>query len=82
MTEGHKARTPSGEFSIYKGTLKGDIEMAGAKMSGHDIIFTDAVPYPGATPRGQIGSGGLADFTITLDARNRRIEFGKVAAAR
>jgi Aspartyl protease len=77
LEEGHKARTPSGEFPIYKGSLKGEIEIGGEKLSVHEIFFSDAVPHPGATPRGQIGCAALRDFAVTLDARNNRLEFTK-----
>lgn len=77
LEEGHKARTPSGEFAIYKGSVKGDIEIAGYKLDGHQILFSDAVPYPGATPQGQLGAGGLSDFDVTIDSANHRIEVVK-----
>lgn len=77
LEEGRKARTPSGEFPIYKGSVKGEIEIAGNKLALHEILFSDAVPYPGATPHGQLGSAGLKDFAVTVDTSNRRIEFAK-----
>jgi hypothetical protein len=77
LEEGHKARTPSGEFPIYKGSVKGEIEIGGDKLPSHDIFFCDAVPYPGATPQGQLGCAALRNFAVTLDARNLRIEFTK-----
>ena len=81
LGEGHKARTPSGEFPILKGTLKTEAEIGVYKLSGHDVFFTDAVPSPNATPSGQVGSAGLADFAVTLDSRNRRIELAKTDIA-
>jgi CubicO group peptidase (beta-lactamase class C family) len=77
LGEGHKARTPSGEFPIYKGSLKTEAEIGAYKLTGRDVFFTDAVPYPNATPRGQLGSAGVADFAVTLDSQNRRIELVK-----
>ena len=77
LEEGHKARTPSGEFPIFKGSLKGDIELGMNKLSVHEIFFCDAVPYPGATPQGQLGCAALKEFAVTVDARNHRIEFAR-----
>ncbi len=77
--EAGKGRTPSGEFQIYKGSLKGEIAIGGSKLAGHEIVFSDAVPYPGATPQGQLGCAALGDFAVTVDPRNHRVEFARAA---
>lgn len=81
LEEGHKARSHSGEFPVFKGTLAGEIEIGDHKLLSRDILFTDVVPHPGATPRGQMGYAALRHFAVTLDSSNRRIEFAKVVAA-
>jgi hypothetical protein len=77
LEEGKKARTPSGEFQIYKGTMKSEAEIGAYKIPGRAIFFTDAVPSPRATPRGQVGCLALAGLAVTVDSRNGRIEFLK-----
>jgi hypothetical protein len=77
LEEAKKARTPSGEFQIYKGTMKSEAEIGAYKIPGRAIFFSDAVPSPRATPRGQVGCLALAGLAVTLDSRNRRIEFVK-----
>ncbi len=74
-----KARSHSGEFPMFKGTVKGEITIGEYKLATREVVFTDVVPYPGATPQGQIGYGVLRDFRVTLDSANRRIEFSKDA---
>ncbi len=72
-----KARTPSGEFPTFKGTVDGDIEIGEFKLVSRDITFTDVVPDPDAAPQGQLGYAGLRDFVVTLDSANRRIQFAQ-----
>ncbi|MEY2484376.1 MAG: hypothetical protein QOH39_24 [Verrucomicrobiota bacterium] len=74
-----KARSNSGEFPIFKGTVKGEITIGEYKLATHEMVFTDVVPYPGATPQGQVGYAALRDFAVTLDSANRRVEFAKDA---
>lgn len=81
LQEAGKAKTPSGEFQIYKGSVKGEIAIGGSKLAGHEILFSDAVPYPGATPQGQVGCAALRDFVVTVDSRNHRIQFARAAAS-
>jgi hypothetical protein len=80
LAEG-KARTPAGEFQTYKGTLKSEAEIGAYKIHGRAILFTDAVPFPNATPRGQVGCSALAGLPVTLDSRNRRIDFVTASSA-
>jgi hypothetical protein len=75
-----KARSHAGEFPIFKGTVKGEITIGEYKLATHELVFTDIVPYPGATPQGQVGYAALRDFAVTLDSANRRIEFAKDAS--
>ncbi len=75
-----KARSPSGEFPVSKGTVKGEITIGEYKLATREVIFTDVVPHPGAIPQGQVGYGVLRDFAITLDSANGRIEFAKGAS--
>ncbi|MBV9009125.1 MAG: serine hydrolase [Verrucomicrobia bacterium] len=77
LEEGFKVRTPSGEFPIYRGTLKGDIRIGGYTLGTHEIFFTDAAPAPNAPPHGQLGSAALNYFVVTLDSLNRRIQLAK-----
>ena len=50
------------------------------KLTTHEVIFTDVVPDPGATPQGEVGYAALRDFAVTLGSANRRIEFAKDAS--
>ena len=75
--ESHKARTHAGEFPVYKGTVAGEIEIGGYKLPNHEVLFTDVVPHPGATPQGQVGGATLRDFVVTLDSQNRRVQFAQ-----
>ncbi len=72
-----KARTHAGEFPLYKGTVNGEIEIGEFKLASRDIVFTDVVPHPGATPQGQLGYAALREFVVTLDSANRRIQFAR-----
>jgi hypothetical protein len=76
-----KARTHAGEFPIFRGTVNGEVTIGQYKLATHEVVFNDAVPYPGAAPQGQVGYAALRDFAVTLDSANRRIEFAKETGA-
>lgn len=76
-----KARSHAGDFPVFRGTVDGEIEIGQYKLTTRNLIFTDVVPHPGATPQGQVGYEALRDFAVTLDSANRRIEFAKGVGA-
>ena len=67
------ARTHAGSSAIYTATLSGDIAVGEFALATRELRFTDVVPDPHAVPKGQLGSGALRDFVVTLDASNERV---------
>jgi hypothetical protein len=71
------ARTHAGELPIYSATLQGDLSIGDFKLPTRQLRFTDVVPDPDATPRGQVGGEALRDFVLTLDSTNERMKLAR-----
>jgi hypothetical protein len=69
-----RARTAHGEFSIWSAQVKGSIELGRYKLDLPAVQFSDVNPIPGP-PTGNIGYRTLQRFVVTLDSKNRRIQF-------
>jgi len=68
------ARTADGESRVSSAVLEGDVVLAGHRFSSPRLHFADLGPMK-ATGVGNIGSGLMKDFAVTLDQANRRIRF-------
>lgn len=68
------ARTHAGAVPIFEATVVGDVTLGDFKLDSRTLRFTDVVPDPHATPRGQVGAEALRDFILTLDATNQRLQ--------
>lgn len=68
-----KARTPGGEFPIWKATVAGDLELGIYKIHLDHVAFSDVRPGP-APGIGNIGYEVLHGFVVTFDSQNRRIK--------
>ncbi|HEY6565064.1 MAG TPA: PDZ domain-containing protein, partial [Pirellulaceae bacterium] len=62
-----RARTISGEFDIYEGTLAGAIEFAGMKMDRPVLQVNDRFTW------GNLGTAALKNSIVRLDQVNRRL---------
>jgi predicted aspartyl protease len=67
------ARTAYGTFPVWTAEIKGAIEL-GQYQLDPKINFSDVNPLPGP-PTGNLGYRALRQFVITLDSKNRRIQF-------
>lgn len=65
---GKKARSVSGEFSVFEAKLKGKLVFGKFSYENPTIEFSDVVR------RGNLGGRILDKFEITLDVKNRRFE--------
>jgi len=65
LREVGKARTVDKEFSIYVGAVNSDATIAGVPVRLGDVAFADL-------PFANLGSQGLAQFTIVIDVANDR----------
>ena len=74
--EAGKVRTPGGEFPVSIARVNGAIELGQYKLDPDDIRFSDVRPGPGPAT-GNIGSGVLGHFVVTLDSKNRRIQLDR-----
>jgi len=70
------ARTPHGEFPIWSGQIKGSVELGQYQLDLPDVQFSDVNPLPGP-PTGNLGYRILRQFVVTLDSKNRRIQFDR-----
>jgi len=70
------ARTAAGEFPIWAADVKGEVALGSYKFDNSRVLFSDVNPIPGP-PTGNLGYQTLRQFIITLDAKNRRIQFEK-----
>jgi hypothetical protein len=68
------ARTAYGTFPIWTAEIKGSVELGQYKLDAKSVNFSDVNPLPGP-PTGSLGYRTLKEFVITLDAKNRRIQF-------
>ena len=68
------ARTAYGTFPIWTAELKGSVELGRYQLDPKAVNFSDVNPLPGP-PTGNLGYRTLKEFVITLDAKNRRIQF-------
>jgi hypothetical protein len=75
-TEVGRARTPNGEFSIWSGQITGDVDLGQYRLDLKNLEFSDVNPIPGP-PTGNLGSQVLRQFVVTLDSKNRRIQFDR-----
>jgi predicted aspartyl protease len=71
---GMKAKLVGGERDIKLGQLQGNIQFAGMTFDNPDIAFM--TPSSGS---GNIGSGILANYLVSIDQRNHLIAFDKPA---
>ncbi len=67
------ARTVYGTFPVWSAEVKGSVELGQFNLETK-INFSDVNPLPGP-PTGNLGYRALRQFVITLDAKNRRIQF-------
>jgi predicted aspartyl protease len=65
LREVGKARTVDKEFSIYAGAVNADARIAGIPVRLGEIAFADV-------PSANLGSQGLAQFTVVVDVANNR----------
>ena len=68
------ARTAYGTFPIWTAEIKGSVELGQYPLDPKSVNFSDVNPLPGP-PTGNLGYQTLKEFVITLDAKNRRIQF-------
>jgi len=71
-----KARLVGGNRDIKHAQLNGSIQFAGFEFKNPQVAFM--TPSPGA---GNIGSGILADYVVSIDQKNHLIGFRKQAGA-
>jgi Aspartyl protease len=71
-----RARTPGGEFSIFSAESKESVQMGTFTLESKKINFSDVSPGP-EPPAGNVGYQVLRGFVITLDTKNRRIQFSQ-----
>lgn len=61
------ARTASGEFELLIAQIEGDVEIAGQTIRNPEVHFNDQFKW------GNIGSGLLSKFAVTIDQKNNRL---------
>jgi hypothetical protein len=61
----------SGAFPVYRGKLKGKCCFGEYSLTAPTVDFSDVVN------NGNLGSGVLEGFTLTLDFKNRRFQLVK-----
>jgi len=71
-----RARTAAGEFAVWSAEVKGTIMLGSYKLEGPTVEFSDVNPIPGPLT-GNLGYQTLRQFVITLDSKNRRIQFDR-----
>jgi predicted aspartyl protease len=71
---GMKAKLVGGERDIKLGQLQGNIQFAGMTFDNPDIAFMTP-----STGSGNIGSGILADYLVSIDQKNHLIAFDEPA---
>jgi len=77
-TEVGKARTPGGEYPIFQAGVQGSVELGQYQLPAEGVTFSDVQPGGNsAGPQGQIGFEVLRKFVVTLDSKNRRIQFAE-----
>jgi hypothetical protein len=80
LVEAGRARTPGGEFPILTGTLAAPVELGEYSLDIKQVRFSDL--RPGSDPAvGNLGYQFLKDFVITLDSKNRRVQFERQPVA-
>ena len=62
-----RARTASGEFDVTVGTLGGSVRLGGVTIASPEVHFTDRFDW------GNIGSGLLSQYVVTIDQTRQRI---------
>ena len=68
-----RARTPSGETTVYAATLDGVVQIGSLTFERPKINFADLGPME-TFDCGNIGSALLNDFAMTIDQKNRRVQ--------
>jgi len=68
---GKKAKSVRGAFPVYRGKLKGTCRFGEFSLTDPTVDFSDVVR------NGNLGSGVLEGFTLTLDFKNRRFQLLK-----
>jgi hypothetical protein len=71
------ARTHSGALPIFEAAVAGEVFVGEFKLNLPTVRFTDVVPDPQATPRGQMGGEALRGFVLTLDASSERLRLAR-----